>query len=83
MIQGHLVDQKSYEISQSLVLIVPLLSLPIVVVALIDIKQASLLLKVIIVQAVDRVEIVRDQKEDADPFHLSWGLDAKDDHKAS
>jgi len=52
----HLIDQKSYKLPQLLVLSFSLLSLSIV--GLVQVKQTPLLLEMIVVEAIDRVEVV-------------------------
>ena len=52
-----------------------------VVLWLIEVEEAPLLLKMFIVETVDRVEVIRDEKNYQDPFEASGRLHAEDDHE--
>ena len=75
----ELISKEGHKLSQPLILFLPLLSLAIV--WLIEVQNSPLLLKVVIVKAVHRIEIVADQEHDAGPLEATWSLQAKDDHE--
>ena len=79
----HLVDQECDELPEDSVVLVTLLGLPVlcVVLRLVEVKEAPLLLEMLIVETVHRVEVVRDEENDQDPFEASGCLHAEDDHE--
>ena len=52
-----------------------------IVLGLVEVEKAPLLLKMFIIETVDCVEVVRDEKDDQDPFKASGRLHTEDDHE--
>ena len=69
--------------AQNSVILVALLGLPVlgIVLGLVQVKEASLLLIVLVVEAVDCIKVVCDEKHNQDPFEAAWGLNAEDYHE--
>lgn len=80
-----LVYQEGYEAPQDSVVLVALPGLAVLLcvllLRLVQIEQPSLLLEVLVVQAVDRVEVVGDEEHDEHPFELARHLHAEDQHE--
>ena len=79
----HLVDQECDKLPQDSVVLVTLLGLPVlcIVLGLVKVEEAPLLLKMLIVETVDCVEVVRDEENYQDPFEAPGRLHAEDDHE--